>query len=107
MTVGVQSNSASISNNITNLSVAMRNLMAAAANLSLQINGTGTGLATLEAMGFGSAADAANPGDISDAAYALQLIGFMNTMAQLYYGAATQPSTFNYNNALAAMWNGQ
>jgi hypothetical protein len=107
MTVGAQSNSASISQNITNLSVALRNLLQSASNLSLQINGTGTGLATLEAMGFGSTANDANPGSISDAAYALQLIGYLNTIAEIYYGDATQPATFDYNNALAAMWAGQ
>lgn len=107
MTVGIQSNAGSISQNITNISVALRNILQQASNLSLQVNGTGTGLATLEAFGFGSDADDLNPGSLSDAAYALQLIGYLNTMAQIYDGAATQPSTFDYNNALAAMWAGQ
>jgi hypothetical protein len=107
MSVGVQSNSASISNNITSISVAMRVLMQNAANLSLQVNSTGQGLATLEALGFSSAANPNNPGSISDAQYAMNVIGYLNTMAQIYFGAATQAAEYNYNNALAPMWNGQ
>jgi len=112
--VGTQPTNATINNSLTSLSQQLRNLMEAAQDLSTQINGTGQGLQYLEAIGFGSAANPSNPASMSDAAYALQLIAYFNTIAGVYYGTVQQggsggtgASTFNFNNALAVLWNGQ
>jgi hypothetical protein len=59
MTVGNSMSMDSVNQGITNLSVAMRNLMQAVQNLSLNVNGQGNGVALLEALGFDSADAAA------------------------------------------------
>jgi hypothetical protein len=112
--VGAQPNNANINNQLTNMAVQVRILMQQAVNLSTQVNGTGEGLAYLESIGFSSAANTANPGDQSDAAFALQVIAYLNTIAGVYYGSVQQggsggtgASTFNFNNALAILWNVQ
>jgi hypothetical protein len=114
MPVGTQPTNATIDNQLTAMSLQLRNLMQAAVNLSTQVNGTGQGLAVLEGYGYSSAANAGNPGDISDASYALQMIAYLNTVAEVYFGNVQQGGsggtgavTFNFNNALAELWNGQ
>jgi hypothetical protein len=66
-------------------------------NLSTWINGQGTGLATLEALGYSAA----------DAQTALNMISSLNTMAGVYFGTATQATAFNFDNQLSQMWAGQ
>ena|ERR1700749_4115521 len=112
--VGTQPSNATINNQLTGIALQMRELMQAASNLSTQVNGTGQGLAYLEAMGFSSAANSDNPGDMSDAAWALQVIAYFNTVAGCYFGTVQQggsggtgASDFNFHNALASLWNGQ
>lgn len=89
--------------------------MQAAVNLSTQVNGTGQGLEYLESIGYSSAPNPENPGDQSDAAWALQVIAYLNTVAGVYFGGVRQGGdgtagsavAFNFNNALAELWNGQ
>ncbi len=112
--VGVQPNNANINNSLTGIAVQMRTIMQQAANLSTQVNGTGQGLAYLEAAGFSSAANADNPGDQSDAAWALEVIAYFSTVAGVYFGTVqaggsggTGAVEFSYNEALASLWNVQ
>jgi predicted negative regulator of RcsB-dependent stress response len=97
MTVGRQTTSSEYDQLITSVAVQVRNAMRAAANLSQQVNGQGAGLAALEASGYSA----------DDAATALSAIGYLNTPAQLYFGAATQPSAFDFDQELSQYWGGQ
>lgn len=85
----------------------MRDLMQQVVNLSTWINGQGNGLAYLEQLGYSSQADEENPGGISDAQMALNLIAYLNTVAGVYFGTATQASEFDFNNQLSQLWNGR
>lgn len=112
--VGTQPTNATVNNQLTAMAQQLRNLMQAAVNLSTQVNGTGQGLAFLESIGYSNAANPLNPGSISDAEYALQLIAYFNTIAGVYDGSVQQGGSggtgavdFNFNNALAVLWNGQ
>ena len=105
--VGAVIGSNQIDNVITNLAISLRNVMRQMSNLSLAVNGQGNGLTYLESIGYASAANAANPGGISDAQYALNMIGYLNTMAAVYYGTAAQTPAFNFDQELSQMWAGQ
>lgn len=107
MSVGGQGNNGTVDSALTNSAVGMRNLMQGIINLSTWINGQGNGLAYLEELGYSSAANPENPGGISDAQFALNLIAYLNTMAGLYYGTATQSTAFDFNNELSQLWAGQ
>lgn len=113
MAVGQQLNKAAIDQLLTNYSTRMRSLMQDVVNLSLTVNGTGQGLAVLEALGYSATANPANPATMSDAAYALQLIAYLNTVAGVCNGTVQQGGSngtgavaFNFNNALAVLWAG-
>lgn len=97
MTVGAQLSAIGIDSSITNLSVAMRDLMQQVVNLSMNVNGQGTGLATLESIGYSSA----------DAQTAINAIAYLNTVAEVYFGTATQVSDFDFNNQLSQYWAGR
>lgn len=112
--IGTQPTNASINNQLTAMAQQLRNLLQQAANLSVQVNGTGQGLVYLESIGYGSTANPLNPGSITDAAYALQMITYFNTLSGVYQGTVQQggtggtgASTFNFNNAFAILWNAQ
>ena len=108
--VGSAIGSGQINNVITSLAVNLRNLMQQVANLNLLVNGQGAGLAYLTSIGYSNEAgtsDPGNPGGITDAAYALQTIGYLNTVASVYFGTATQGTDFNFNQELSAVWAGQ
>jgi hypothetical protein len=107
MSVGAQMNSTTIDQLLTNISVGWRNLAQAAVNLATEINGQGNGLATLEALGYSSAANPANPGGVSDAQLALNYISYLGTNAGVFFGTASQGTQFNFNNALSPLWAGQ
>lgn len=97
MTVGVQLNSGNIDQQITNLAVAMRDLMEAIAFLSQNVNSQGNGIAVLEAAGY-------TP---TDATTASNTISVLNNVAQIYFGKVAQPSAFDFNNDLAPFWGGR
>ena len=107
MSVGPVVTSGTVSTTLSNLAVQMRNTMQQVANLNTWVNGQGAGLAYLESIGYSSAANPANPGDISDAQYALNLIAYLNTVAGVYFGTASQATDFDFNQELSAMWGGQ
>ena len=105
--VGNQTTTGTINNQISGYAAQLRNIMYLISNLNKQVNGQGNGLAMVEAIGYSSAANASNPGGISDAQYALNMIGYLNTMAAIYYGTAAQSPAFNFDNELSQMWAGQ
>lgn len=114
MSVGTQGNSGNVDGQLTSIAIQMRNLMQAASNLSTWINGQGNGLAFLEELGYPSTANPDNPGGVSDAQFALNMIAYFNTLAGIYYGTVQQggtggtgASTFNFNQELSQIWGGQ
>lgn len=107
MAVGDQTNKASNDASLTDFAVTMRNLMTKIKRLDTQTNGQGNGLAYLQSIGYSNAANPANPGGQSDAAWALQATAYLNTVAAVYFGTATQGSTFAFDNALSELWAGQ
>jgi len=107
MSVGPVVTSGTVSTTLSNLAVQMRNTMQQVANLNTWVNGQGAGLAYLESIGYSSAANPANPGGVSDAQYALNLIAYLNTVAGVYFGTASQATDFDFNQELSAMWGGQ
>ncbi len=113
MSVGAQGSSGTVSAALTNLAVGMRNLMQSITNLNTWINGQANGLAYLEELGFSSASNPDNPGSISDAQFALNLLAYLNTMSGVYYGTVQQggsggtgASMFNFNQELSQLWAG-
>jgi hypothetical protein len=113
MPVGTQLSRSQVDATLTALAVRMRTLMQDVTNFSLTINGTGQGLAVLAAIGYSTDANPANPASMSDAAYALQLIAYLNTPAGVCNGTVQAGGSggtgtaFNYNQALSALWAGQ
>lgn len=107
MSVGATIGADQINNTLTALAVQARNLMRQISNLNEAVNGQGTGEAYLESIGFSAAPNAANPGDVSDADLALSMISYLNTVAQIYFGNAAQPSAFNFDQELSQVWAGQ
>lgn len=107
MPVGAVIGSGQVDNIITSLAVGMRNVMQQVVNLNLAVNGQGTGLAYLESIGYGSTANPANPGNVSDAQLAQNMIGYLNTMAAIFNGTAAQPSEFNFGQELSQVWAGR
>ena len=107
MPVGAPIGSSQIDNIITALAVGMRNVMQQVADLDLAVNGQGQGLAYLESIGYSGTANPANPGGVSDAQLAQNTISYLHTVAALYFGTATQPDAFNFNQQLSAVWAGR
>lgn len=107
MSVGPVITKGVIDTSLGNLAVQSMQLMQQIANLNKLVTGGGDGLAYLESLGYSSAANPDNPGDASDAQYALNLVGYLNTQAGVYYGTLTQASEFDFDNALASLRGGQ
>jgi hypothetical protein len=96
MTVGNQLNSSQIDRKISLLAVQLRDVMQAISNLSMNVNGQGAGLAFLEAAGYTN----------TDAPVALAAISYLNTMAGVYFGTASQSSDYNFDQQLSQFWAG-
>lgn len=107
MPVGAAIGSSQIDNLITSLAVNLRDVARRVYNLNLAVNGQGTGLAYLQSLGYSNTANPANPGGISDAAQALAMISYLNTVAGVYFGTATQGSAFSFDQELSQVWAGQ
>ncbi|HEY3652314.1 MAG TPA: hypothetical protein VGL33_30400 [Streptosporangiaceae bacterium] len=107
MPVGAVIGSGQVDNIITALAVRLRDVSRQISNLSLAVNGQGAGLAYLESIGYSAAANPANPGGVSDAQYAQNMISFLNTVAGVYFGTAAQASEFNFDQELSQVWGGQ
>jgi hypothetical protein len=106
MPVGQQSSANNVNNQLTTLAIGLRDVMHQIAELSEFVNGQGNGLAVLQALGFGSTANPANPGGVSDAQQALNMLSYLNTPAAVYFGTATQTSAFNFDQELSQLWAG-
>lgn len=111
MSVGLQFNKDQVDSKLTSLAVQMRNVMTYVGYLNTQVNGQGNGLAVLEAAGYSADANPDNPGSQSDAAYALQKLAYLNTVAGVYYGTVQQggaggtgAAEFDFDNALSTLW---
>lgn len=96
MTVGQQASSSVIDSQLTQLALALRDILQRVANFNTEINGQGNGLAYLQSIGYNA----------TDAQDALTLLGYLNTIAGVYYGSATQATDFNFSNALSVLWAG-
>ena len=107
MPVGAPIGSSQIDNIITALAVNLRNVMRQVYNLNQAVNGQGAGLAYLESIGYSGAANPANPGGVSDADLALSMISYLNTMAGVYFGTATQATQFSFDQELSQVWAGR
>lgn len=107
MPVGSVIGSSQIDNVITSLAVNLRNIMQQIHNLNLSVNGQGQGLAYLQSLGYSNASNPANPGGVSDAALALSMIGYLTTVAGVYYGTATQTPAFSFDQELSQIWAGR
>lgn len=95
MAVGSQGNLAQVNSTLTSLAIQWRNLAELTIQQGEYLNGLG--LAGLEALTV----------DSTDAQSVLTLIDYMTTCAQVYKGAATQASEFDFENALMVLWAGQ
>jgi hypothetical protein len=107
MSVGASIGVDQMNNIITAFAVRLRDLMRNISNLNLAVNGQAQGLAYLESIGYSAAPDPANPGGVSDAELAQNMIGYLNTVSAIYHGTATQPDTFNFDQQLSEVWGGQ
>ena len=107
MPVGAAIGADQVNNIITALAVRLRDVMTDIAELNLAVNGQGAGLAYLQAVGYSNASNPANPGSVSDAALALSVISYLNTVAGVYNGTATQGTQFNFNQQLSMVWAGR
>jgi hypothetical protein len=114
MSVGGQGNSNQVDQLLTNYALNMRNLMSGIVNTNEWVTGQGNGLAFLESLGYASTANTSNPGDVSDAQLALNMLAYFNTLAGVYYGTVQQggtggtgASTFDFNQELSQLWAGQ
>jgi hypothetical protein len=107
MPVGAVIGSGQVDNIITALAVQLRDVMQHISNLNLAVNGQGAGLAYLTSVGYSNAANPANPGSVSDAALALSMISYLNTMSAVYFGTAAQTPAYNFNQQLSEVWAGQ
>jgi hypothetical protein len=108
MSVGEQATKAGMDQAFTSLAVQMRNLMQQVQNEWVNVNNGAAGSASdvLVRMGYDNTNSDA-PGSQSDAAYADYVLNTMNTMAQIFFGNAVQPDTFDFANALAPVMAGQ
>lgn len=94
MPIGNQVTAQTVNSMLTSLSTELRNTMDQIRDLSEWANGQGTGLATLEGIGFSA----------TDAQTALNMINYLNTVAAVYYGTAAQTPAFNFDNELSQLW---
>ena len=95
MAIGTQPSVIGLNTQLSGAAVQLRNAMFAAQQLAVFANAEG--LAGLELIGFAAA----------DATAFLSMVSYMNTVAGVYYGTATQGSGFNFDNALAELRGGQ
>ncbi|SRR6266567_464354 len=96
-----------IDQQLSDLSVRWRDLAEQALHLATQVTGQGNGLSMLQAAGYSTTANPANPGGISDADLALQGVNYLALLGELFFGTAAQPANFNFNNAMSPHWGGR
>jgi hypothetical protein len=104
-------------NILTSLAIQMRDVMRNVSDVDLSVNGTGAGLAYMKQIGYSdvvATSNPNNPGGITDAAWALQVLQFLNTNSKVYFGLLQQGGTGgtgatiqNFNQQLAGVWGGR
>jgi hypothetical protein len=107
MPVGATIGSDQMNNILTSFAIQLRNACRQISNLNLAVNGQGAGLAYLQSIGYSNTSNPANPGSVSDAALALSVISYLNTVAGVYFGTATQTPAYNFDQQLSEVWGGQ
>lgn len=107
MPVGAVIGSSQVDNIMSALAVQLRDVMRQIYNLNLAVNGQGAGLAYLQSIGYSGVSNPANPGSVSDAQLALNMISYLNTVAGVYFGTATQGTQFNFDQQLSMLWAGR
>lgn len=107
MSVGNQTSKQIIDNQITGYATELRNVCTQIRQLQTQMAAQGNAEAFLASAGYSTAANSGNPGGLSDAAYAEELINYLGNVMGVYFGTATQPAAFDYDNALSQVWGGQ
>jgi hypothetical protein len=95
MPVGDVPTSASLNGELGGLIVRLRDVCHDISELQMQVTGIGQG--GLVAAGFSA----------GDATTFMNAVSYLNTVAGVYQGTATQGSTFNFDNALSAYVVGQ
>lgn len=95
MPVGNSPTSASLNAELAGLIIRLRGTCQDIAELQKQVTGIGT--AGLQATGFTA----------DEAAVYLNAVSYLNTVAGVYRGTATQGSTFDFDNALSGFVVGQ
>lgn len=108
MTVGMQPTKAAFDQNLTQLALQLRSLMQQIRNEWTSVNNgaDGTPVQVLTAMGYDNTTANA-PGNQTDASYASYLLNTLNTVAEIYFGTATQATDYDFHNALAPLWAAQ
>jgi hypothetical protein len=103
-----------VNNVITSLAVNLRNIMQQISNLNKSVNGQAAGLAYLVSIGYSNTIATSSPNNpvingtmITDAQYALNMIGYLNTVAAVYFGTAPQTPAFSFDEELSQVWAGQ
>lgn len=96
MSVGGQISTATVNQALTDLSVGMRNLMTQVQDTYQYVTASG-GITFLEGLGYTAA----------DAQSVMTYLGYMNSVAAVYFGSGTQATASNFNAALAVLWAGQ
>ena len=95
MAVGNQATVNSINSSLSSLSITLRNYCQTIVNLQEFITQLGT--AGLQALGYSSA----------DATSVVNYASYLNTIAGVFFGTATQGTQFNFANQLAPLYAGQ
>lgn len=95
MSVGNQATSAAINASLTALAVQLRDLCGQIRNFQTYVTTLGT--TGLEGAGYTA----------PDAASVQAMASYLNTIAGVYFGTASQASDFNFDNALSGTWGGQ
>jgi hypothetical protein len=95
MAAGNQPSMAGVNASAGGFATQLRSLFQGIQNFQAWLNTEGG--AGLEALGF----------TVADANTIISTIGNLNTLANIYQGAATQPAVFNYEANSNALWGGQ
>lgn len=94
MSIGIQPTQQSVNAAVGNIAVTLRDACNRIADFQTWV--TTYGQSNLETLGF-------TPGD---AGAVLTVASYLNTIAGVYKGTATQGSEFNFDDALSALWGG-
>jgi hypothetical protein len=95
MSVGNQASTGSINSQLSSMAISLRNILTSVEQFQEFV--VAQGQSGLEALGY----------DSTDATTVLNMASYMNTVAGVYFGTATQGTQFDFDNALCGLWAGQ